>query len=90
VKRLEEVADVADVADVARDAAAPRLPLYSRRRWLVLGMLFASTILNYVDRQTLSILADHVQRDLGMSVIDYAHVVQLFLIAYTLAYLGAG
>lgn len=81
MKRLE---------DVAQDAAAPCFSPYTRRRWLVLGMLFASTILNYVDRQTLSILADHVQRDLGMSVLDYAHVVQLFLIAYTLAYLGAG
>lgn len=81
MKRLE---------DVAQDAAAPYFSPYTRRRWLVLGMLFASTILNYVDRQTLSILADHVQRDLGMSVLDYAHVVQLFLIAYTLAYLGAG
>jgi MFS transporter, ACS family, hexuronate transporter len=62
----------------------------SRMRWALLGMLFLSTVLNYLDRQTLSILAPLVQRDLGMTDLDYAWVVQLFLIAYTLAYLFAG
>jgi len=62
----------------------------ARRRWVVLGLLFASTILNYVDRQTLSILASHIQTDLGMSVSDYARIVQIFLLTYTIAYLGAG
>lgn len=62
----------------------------SRRRWAILALLFASTILNYVDRQTLSILAASIQVDLGMSDTDYARVVQVFLFTYTLAYLGAG
>lgn len=62
----------------------------ARRRWAVLGLLFASTILNYVDRQTLSILAAYIQVDLGMSVLDYAKIVQVFLLTYTIAYLGAG
>jgi ACS family hexuronate transporter-like MFS transporter len=62
----------------------------ARRRWAVLGLLFASTILNYVDRQTLSILAAYIQVDLGMSTLDYAKIVQVFLITYTIAYLGAG
>jgi len=62
----------------------------SRMRWVILALLFASTVLNYVDRQTLSILAPMVQRDLDMDDIGYAHVVQLFLIAYTIAYLLAG
>ncbi len=53
-------------------------------------MLFASTVLNYVDRQTLSILVGELQRDLGMSDIQYAQVVQLFLIAYTFAYFWSG
>lgn len=57
---------------------------------MILGLLFASTVLNYLDRQTLSILATSVQSDLGMTTIDYGHVVQAFLIAYTFAYLMAG
>ncbi len=47
-------------------------------------------MLNYCDRQTLSSLAPTVQRDLGMDDRDYANVVNLFLIAYTLAYLVSG
>lgn len=65
-------------------------PASGRLRWAILALLFASTVLNYVDRQTLSILASQVQSDLDMSDMDYAWVVQLFLIAYTFAYLGAG
>ena len=65
-------------------------PAFGRLRWAILALLFASTVLNYVDRQTLSILASQVQGDLGMSDMDYARVVQYFLIAYTCAYLGAG
>lgn len=62
----------------------------NRIRWAILALLFFSTVLNYIDRQTLSILATTVQADLGMSDTDYAGVVQLFLIAYTIAYLGVG
>ena len=62
----------------------------TRLRWAILAMLFAATVLNYVDRQTLSILASQVQKDLGIDNVGYAHIVQSFLIAYALSYLGAG
>ena len=61
-----------------------------KRRWWIAGLLCAASILNYLDRQTLSILAPMVQRDLKIDDIGYAHIVQLFLIAYTIAYLVAG
>lgn len=53
-------------------------------------LLFGAAVLNYVDRQTLSVLAPTIQRDLGMDDRDYANIVNLFLVAYTLAYLVAG
>jgi len=59
-------------------------------RWTILAMLFAATVLNYVDRQTLSILAPSVQHDLGIDDSGYARIVQYFLIAYTLTYIAAG
>jgi len=62
----------------------------SKLRWGILAMLFAATVLNYVDRQTLSILASEVQKDLGIDDLGYARIVQYFLIAYALSYLGAG
>ncbi|MEO7598530.1 MAG: MFS transporter, partial [Opitutus sp.] len=59
-------------------------------RWWIAVLLFGAAVLNYVDRQVLSALAPTVQRDLGMDDRDYANVVNLFLVAYTLAYLVAG
>jgi ACS family hexuronate transporter-like MFS transporter len=35
-------------------------------RWWITGMLFLSTVINYVDRQTLSILARTIQDDLDV------------------------
>lgn len=59
-------------------------------RWWIATLLFGSAVLNYVDRQVLSALAPTVQHDLGLSDRDYANVVNLFLVAYTLAYLVTG
>jgi ACS family hexuronate transporter-like MFS transporter len=62
----------------------------SRLPWVILTLLFLATVLNYVDRQTLSILAPTVQQDLKIDDIAYSRIVQAFLIAYTAAYLLAG
>lgn len=59
-------------------------------RWWVAVLLFGAAVLNYVDRQVLSILAPTIQHDLGMDDRDYANIVNLFLVAYTLGYLVAG
>jgi ACS family hexuronate transporter-like MFS transporter len=53
-------------------------------------MLFLSTVLNYLDRQALSILATTIQKDLGIDNIGYAFIVQMFLISYTISYVVAG
>jgi len=59
-------------------------------RWWIIALLFGAAVLNYVDRQTLSTLAPTIQRDLGMDDRDYANVVNIFLVAYTIAYLISG
>jgi len=46
-------------------------------------MLFASTVINYIDRQTLSNLAPYLKADFHWSNTDYAKVVIAFRIAYT-------
>jgi ACS family hexuronate transporter-like MFS transporter len=61
-----------------------------RLRWAILGLLFAAAVLNYVDRQALSILATKVQQELGIDDLGYARIVQYFLFAYSVSYLGAG
>ncbi len=59
-------------------------------RWWIAALLAGAAALNYVDRQTLSALAPTIQADLGMDDGSYANVVNLFLVAYALAYLVSG
>src|SRR5437899_5751077 len=53
-------------------------------RWWIGGILFASTVINYVDRQTLSILAPYLKQDYHWTNVDYASIVIAFRIAYSL------
>lgn len=62
----------------------------SRIRWWIAGLLFCSTVINYMDRQNLSILARTIQNDLSITDIQYSYVVQAFLLAYTIMYIVAG
>jgi ACS family hexuronate transporter-like MFS transporter len=59
-------------------------------RWLIATLLVGAAVLNYVDRQTLSALAPTIQTDLQMDDRAYADVVNIFLVAYTIAYLVSG
>lgn len=59
-------------------------------RWWILGLVFIAAVLNYVDRQALSVLAPTIQAGLGMDDRDYADLVNLFLVAYTVAHLVSG
>jgi MFS transporter, ACS family, hexuronate transporter len=59
-------------------------------RWWIVGLLFTAAVLNYIDRQTLSALAPTIQKDLGMNDGDYANIVNIFLIAYTIGYIISG
>ena len=69
--------------------ATPSSPV-SRMRWFIALLLFLSTVINYMDRQNLSILARTIQDDLRINDIQYSYVVQAFLLAYTITYVIAG
>jgi len=55
----------------------------SQLRWWIVALLFVVTLLNYVDRQTLSVLAPVLRDEFRMSNSDYAFVLIAFLLAYT-------
>ena len=55
-----------------------------------MALLAASTFLNYLDRQVLSLLARPVQDALAMDDRGYAAVVTSFMVAYTLGNLSSG
>jgi MFS transporter, ACS family, hexuronate transporter len=60
------------------------------RRWAILALLFLATVINFVDRQTLSILAPTLRSELHLTDADYANVVTAFLAAYTVMYTVSG
>lgn len=52
-------------------------------RWWIAALLFASTVINYLDRQTLSWLAPYLKQDYHWTNTDYANLVIAFRVAYT-------
>jgi ACS family hexuronate transporter-like MFS transporter len=58
--------------------------------WLIAGMLFFSTLINYTARLTLSVVVGNVLREFSMTERDYAQIVSLFLGAYAVMYAGSG
>ena len=71
------------------DAAPPRPPI-RRLRWWIAGLLFASTIINYIDRQTLSVLAPILLVQYHWTNTDFATILIAFRVAYTLMQGGGG
>ncbi|MDP1676588.1 MAG: MFS transporter [Bacteroidota bacterium] len=53
-------------------------------RWWIGGMLFASTVINYIDRQTLSALAPFLKKQYSWTNEDYAFIVISFRVAYAI------
>jgi MFS transporter, ACS family, hexuronate transporter len=53
-------------------------------RWWIGGLLFASTVINYIDRQTLAVLAPFLKQDYHWTNTDYANIVIGFRIAYSI------
>jgi len=53
-----------------------------RLRWYVAGLLFLSTVVNYIDRQTLSVLAPQLKTEFGWTNADFAWIVIAFRVAY--------
>src|SRR5438105_7602871 len=53
-------------------------------RWWIGGILFASTVINYIDRQTLSLLAPYLKIQYHWTNTDYANIVVAFRVAYSI------
>jgi ACS family hexuronate transporter-like MFS transporter len=53
-------------------------------RWWIGGLLFLSTIINYIDRQTLSLLAPFLKQDYHWTNTDYANLLIGFRVGYSI------
>ena len=61
-----------------------------RRRYAILALLFFATLINYIDRQVLSILKGPLSLEHGWSEGDYARLLLCFQVAYALGQAGSG
>lgn len=64
-----------------------RLPVL---RSLILALLAASTAINYIDRQALSVLLPVLRDELSLTSTSYGNIVTAFLVAYTVSQLFSG
>src|SRR5262249_47880056 len=73
----------------------PERPSASRRvipnlRWWIGGLLFASTVINYIDRQTLNVLAPYLKAEYHWTNRDFALIVIAFRLSYAVVQLVGG
>jgi ACS family hexuronate transporter-like MFS transporter len=63
---------------------------YSNIRWIILFFLFLATVLLYLDRSALGILAPFLQEEIGWSEQQYGNINTAFMIGYALCFLLMG
>src|SRR3712207_4770673 len=54
-------------------------------RWVMIAFAFVATLINYLDRQTLSVVAPALREEFSMSNEEYGYVLSAFMLAYTLS-----
>ena len=71
------------MAAVEQTIVVHRRPI-KHLRWWIGGLLFASTVINYIDRQTLSVLAPYLKIDYHWNNEQFAIIVISFRVAYSI------
>ncbi|MFZ0743531.1 MAG: MFS transporter, partial [Terracidiphilus sp.] len=56
----------------------------SRLRWTMIALAFFATLINYLDRQALSVAAPILRAQFHLSNIDYSRILFAFMLAYTI------
>ena len=59
-------------------------------RWYIGGLLFLSTVVNYIDRQTLSVLAPYIKTEYQWTNADFALLIISFRVAYAFGQTASG
>lgn len=59
-------------------------------RWMIIGLVFFITVINYIDRMTVSVLAPVITKDLGLSNTEFGAITTWFLVAYTISQAVSG
>lgn len=74
---------------IANRNGIARKPI-SNLRWWIGGLLFASTVINYIDRQTLSVLGPYLKIQYQWNNQQFATIVIAFRVAYSIGQTVSG
>ncbi|MBX3565202.1 MAG: MFS transporter [Sphingomonas sp.] len=75
---------------IVSEGGPASVPRAGRFRWMIVGLLFAATTVNYIDRTMLGLLAPGLGKELGWSENDYGNIVVAFQFAYAMGFLVMG
>lgn len=73
-------------AGSAKEPISIKAPSPGKYRWLIMWLLFAAMVINYVDRQMIGVLKPTLSEEFGWSETDYADIVFWFQASYALFY----
>ena len=59
-------------------------------RWILGGMLFLATAINYLDRGALAVVSKKIRGEFGLNEQDYSYSLVAFFLAYAIMYAGSG
>jgi len=80
--RAKEISPATSITAVGVAVEGGKVP---RLRWLIIGLVFLATLINYIDRLTVSVLSPVITEALKLSNLEYASLSTWFLLAYTIS-----
>jgi len=92
-KSKAEIVDESEASSATGSAAAVLQTVNTRIgrfRWVICGLLFFATTINYIDRLVFSILGPELQKTFHWTNKDYTDIVFWFEVAYAIGLLTAG
>jgi ACS family hexuronate transporter-like MFS transporter len=72
------------------DAIERRSGKLGQYRWTICALIFAATVINYIDRQMIGVLKPTLQREFGWSELTYGDIVFWFQAAYAVGFIAFG
>jgi MFS transporter, ACS family, hexuronate transporter len=67
-------------------AAQMSFLLPNRRRWIILALIFSALVLNYIDRQIVSVLKPTLKAEFALNDAGYAWLANIFTVCYATMY----
>src|SRR5262245_1653269 len=72
-----------NTSSVGHDPAAVQIPVSNARRWTIVWLLFAASIINYFDRQTLSFAMPLISKEFNLDAAQQGILLSAFFWTYT-------